>query len=391
MTIGIRDATAIIGVGTSRFVAKTAEPPMRLAVQAFKAALADAGLTKDEVDGLAINIGWPLGVDYDRFAEVCGLRIRFADQAWTHGRFVGPTLQHAAMAVASGLAKVVACVCGVSFIQERGLLGGPGDVEGTREEGGTHEENPVYGLTSPGAGAALSARRYFHLYGATSEDLAAVPIAFRKHAMLNPGAIMRTPLTLDDHQTSRWVIEPLHLYDCCLVSDGAAVVLVTSAERARDGAPRPVYIGGMQGMRAGRDEFLFALPGLGIGQQREFRYRPNDEELSVYGMAGVDRKDIDALYTYDAFSPLVWFVLERFGFCGVGEAAQWTQNGRIELGGELPMNTSGGLLSEAHVSGWNSIVEIVRQLRGACGERQVRDARVMQWATAWGDSTIFHR
>ncbi len=107
-------------------------------------------------------------------------------------------------------------------------------------------------------------------------------------------------------------------------------------------------------------------------------------------MAGVTQKDVDALYTYDAFSPLVWFVLERFGFCGLGEAAAWTQKGRIELHGELPMNTSGGLLSEAHVSGWNSIAEIVRQLRGECGERQVRGARVMQWATAWGDSTIFH-
>jgi acetyl-CoA acetyltransferase len=391
MTSGIRDRTAVVGVGTSRFVIKTPASPMRLAVQAFKAALDDAGLGKHDIDGLVINIGWPLGVDYDRFADALGLTIRFADQTWTHGRFVGPTLQHAAMAVASGLADVVACVCGVSFIQERGVLGGPGDFEGTREEGGTHEENPVYGLTSPGAGAALSARRYFHLYGATSEQLAAVPITFRAHAMLNPGAIMRTPLTLEDHQKSRWVVEPLHLYDCCLISDGAAVVLITSAERARD-APKPaVYIGGMQGMRAGRDEFLFGIPGLGIGYQREFRYTPTEDELRVYRMAGVDRKDVDGLYTYDAFSPLVWFVLERFGFCGLGEAAAWTQQGRIGLGGELPMNTSGGLLSEAHVSGWNSIAEIVRQLRGECGERQVKGARVMQWATAWGDSTIFHR
>ncbi|MBI1734591.1 MAG: thiolase family protein [Candidatus Rokubacteria bacterium] len=387
----IRDRTAVVGVGTSRFVTKTPESPMRLATQAFKAALADAGLERDDVDGLVINIGWPLGVDYDRFAEVCGLRIRFADQSWTHGRFAGPTLQHAAMAVAAGLANVVACVCGVSFIQERGLLGGPGDFEGTREEGGTHEENPVYGLTAPAAGAALAARRYFALYGATSAELAAVPIAFRKHAMLNPQAIMRTPLTLADHQSSRWVVEPLHLFDCCIVSDGAAVVLVTSAERARDGRKPPVWIGGMQGMRAGRDEFLFAPPGLGIGAQRAFRYTPTEDELAVYRMAGVDRRDIDALYTYDAFSPLVWFVLERFGFCGAGEAAAWTQRGRIELGGELPMNTSGGLLSEAHVSGWNSIVEIARQLRGECDERQVTDARVMQWATAWGDSTVFHR
>jgi len=277
---------------------------------------------------------------------------------------VGPTLQHAAMAVASGLARCVACVCGVSFVQERGLLGGPGDFEGTREEGGTHEENPVYGLTSPAAGAALSAQRYFALYGATSAELAAVPIAFRKHAAFNPQAIMRTPLTLEDHQASRYVVEPLHLFDCCLISDGAAVVLVTTPERARDGARPPVLIGGMQGMRAGRDEFLFGLPGLGIGQPRAFRYTPTEDELLVYRMAGVTQRDVDALYTYDAFSPLVWFVLERFGFCDLGEAATWTQKGRIELGGELPMNTSGGLLSEAHVSGWNSIVEIVRQLRG---------------------------
>ena len=294
----VREGAAIVGVGTSRFVMKTVESPMRLAAQAVKAALADAGLSRDDVDGLAINIGWPLGVDYDRFAETLGLRIRFGDQSWTHGRFVGPTLQHAAMAVASGLATCVACVCGVSFIQERGLLGGPGDFEGTREEGGTHEENPVYGLTAPAAGAALSAQRYFALYGARSEQLAAVPIAFRKHAMLNPQALMRSALTLEDHQASRWVVEPLHLYDCCLVSDGAAVVLVTTPERARDGAKAPVHIAGMQGMRAGRDEFLFGLPGLGIGKQREFRYTPTEDELLVYRMASTVMSRMNAVNRY---------------------------------------------------------------------------------------------
>ena len=387
----IRDKTAIVGVGVSRFGTFADESPLRLAVHAFKAALADAGLTKDRVDGLAINIGWPLGVDYDRFAETLGLDIRFADQAWTHGRFIGPTLQHAAMAVHNGLATCVACVCGVSFTQQRALLGGPGDYEGTREEGGTHEENPVYGMTAPAAGAALAIRRYFALYGATSAQLAAVPIAFRKHALLNPQAVMRKPLTLEDHQRSRYIIEPLHLHDCCLVSDGAACVLVTTIERARDCAKPPVLISGMQGMRAGRDEFLFAPPGLGIHQQRTFRYRPTLDDLPVYRMAGVTQRDINALYTYDAFSPLVLFVLERFGLCGPGEAAAWVQGGRIELGGELPMNTSGGLLSEAHVSGWNSIVELLRQLRGECGPRQVANARVMQWATCWGDSLIFRR
>src|SRR3989304_382703 len=138
-----RDKTAIVGVGVSRFGRFPDESPLKLAVEAFKAALADAGLGRDEVDGVAINIGWPLGAGYDRLPETLRPPPRFADQTWTHGRFVGPTLQHAAMAVAAGLARCVACVCGVSFHQQRGLLGGPADVEGTREEGGTHGANPV--------------------------------------------------------------------------------------------------------------------------------------------------------------------------------------------------------------------------------------------------------
>jgi acetyl-CoA acetyltransferase len=246
-------------------------------------------------------------------------------------------------------------------------------------------------MTSPAAGAALAAQRYFALYGATSAELAAVPIAFRKHARLNPAALMTKPLTLDDHQRSRWIIEPLHLYDCCVVSDGAACVLVTTAERARDGRKPPVRIAGMQGMRAGRAEVLFGRPGLGLWQQPADRWTTSDEDLLVYRMASLGSRDVGALYTYDAFSPLVWFVLERFGFCGAGEAAAWVQGGRIELGGELPMNTSGGLLSEAHVSGWNSIVELVRQLRGEAGSRQIDGLEAAQWATCWGDSLVFRR
>lgn len=389
--MSIRDRTAIVGVGLSRLAFAAEQTPLALAAEAFKAALADAGFGKDAVDGLAINIGWPLGVDYDRFAEALGLRIRFVEQTWTHGRFAGPTLQAAALAVHADVATCVACLCGVSFTRERQLLGGPGDFEGTREEGGTHQENPVYGMTAPAAGAALAAQRYFALYGATSAQLAAVPIAFRKHARFNPTALMKKPLTLDDHQRSRWIVEPLHLFDCCLVTDGAACVLVTTAERARDGRRPPVLIAGMQGMRAGREDVLFGRPGLGLWQQPATRWAPSDDDLPVYRMARLTRRDVGALYTYDAFSPLVWFVLERFGFCGPGEAAAWVQGGRIERGGELPINTSGGLLSEAHVSGWNSIVELVRQLRGEAGPRQVPGIEVAQWATCWGDSLVFRR
>jgi len=269
------------------------------------------------------------------------------------------------------------------------MMGGSGDNEGAREGGGGHGEDPVYGMTSPGAGSALIAQKYFAKYGATSRQLAAVAVAFRKHASLNPAAIMREPITVDDHQNSRFVCEPLHLLDYCQINDGAACVIVTTSERAQDLQKSPVYISGMQGLPAGREEFIWAYPGFGTAQQEEFAYQAGRQP--VYQMADVTHKDIDALFTYDAFSILAWTALERWGFCKPGEAAAFTQNGRIELGGELPMNTNGGLISEAHIMGWNHQVEIVRQLRGECGRRQVADAQVIQWANAYGDSLIYRR
>jgi len=377
---------AIAGIGQSEYGRFLPESQLKLGARALKAALEDAGLAREDVDGIAIHLGWPLGVDYDRVAEAYGLDLRWVSQTWLHGRFVTSAIQQAAMAVACGLADVVACFTAISFTRERQILGGPGDAEGTREEGGTHGESPPYGLTAPAGGAALAMQRYMAQYGATSEELAAVPIAFRKHALKSPYAVMKEPLTVAAHQGSRMVVDPLHLYDCCLITDGAAVALVTSKEKAKDLKQPPIYISGMQGMRSGRDEFIFAPRGLGVSQQQTARVK---HENQVYRMAGIEREDIDGLYTYDAFSPLVLFTLERFGFCGPGEAAKWVQGGRIELGGELPMNTSGGLLSEAHIGGWNSILEMVRQLRGAAGERQIPGARHLQWATAWGDSVVF--
>src|SRR3984893_9828096 len=379
---------AIVGIGTSRFGRGLPESQLKLAAIAFKAALADAGLERPDVDGLSIHLGWPLGPDYDRVAEAFGLDIRYVNQSWLHGRFVTNALQHAALAVSAGLANVVACVTAVSFTRERGLLGGPGDVEGNREEGGTHGEAPPYGLTAPAGGAAIAMQRYMHVYGATSAQLAAVPIAMRKHASKNPAAIKREPLTLQAHQAARMVVDPLRLFDCCLISDGAAVVLLARGERARDLKQKPVRIVGMQGTRAGREEFIFAPRGLGINQQSGVRTAARAIDREVFAHAGVTHTDVHGFYTYDAFSPLVLFALERFGYCGPGEAAAFVQGGRIELGGALPVNTSGGLLSEAHVAGWNSICEMVRQLRGTAGASQIADAAVLQWGTAWGDSFI---
>jgi len=379
---------AIVGIGCSTFGRGLVDSQLRLAATAFKNALADAGLQRGDVDGLSIHLGWPLGPDYDRIAEGFGLEIRYVNQAWLHGRFVTNALQHAALAVSAGLADVVACVAAVTFTRERGFLGGPGDIEGNREEGGTHGEAPPYGLTAPAGGAAIAMQRYMHLYGATSSQLAAVPIAMRNHALKNPRAIMKEPLTLEAHQSARMVVDPLRLFDCCLISDGAAVVLVARADRARDLRHKPVGIVGMQGMRSGRDEFIFAPRSLGINQQSGRRSRFRAIDLEVFGQAGVTRDDVDGFYTYDAFSPLVLFALERFGYCGAGEAAAWIQGGRIELGGALPINTSGGLLSEAHVAGWNSICEMTRQLRGTAGASQIANAAVLQWGTTWGDSVI---
>ena len=200
---------------------------------------------------------------------------------------------------------------------------------------------------------------------------------------------MREPITVEDHQNSRYVCEPLHLLDYCQINDGAACVIVSSSDRARDLKKRPVYISGMQGLPAGREEFIWTYPGFGTSQQSVFDYKPGLQP--VYQMAGVTQKDMSALFTYDAFSILVWTALERWGFCKPGEAAAFTQNGRIELGGELPINTNGGLISEAHVMGWNHQVEIVRQLRGECGPRQIANAQVIQWGNAYGDSLIYRR
>ena len=386
----LKGKAAVCGVGHSPYGRRLNRSQIDLAGEAIRNALDDAGLGRDDLDGLIVSFGTPIGADADTLAYALGLKLQAYNQTWAHGRFTASCLQWAALMVSAGLAKTVACLASISFSGFRKpMMGGAGDTEGGREAGGGHGEDPVFGMTSPGAGAALVAQKYFDRFGATSRDLASVAVAFRKHAALNPGAIMREPITVDDHQNSRFVCEPLHLLDYCLINDGAACVLVTSSERAKDCKKPPVYISGMQGLPAGRHEFIWTYPGFGTSQQEVFDYEPGVQP--VYEMAGISPKDIDVLFSYDAFAILAWTALERFGFCGQGEAAAFTQGGRIEVGGELPMNTNGGLMSEGHIMGWNHQVELVRQLRGECGERQVSNAEVAQWANAYGDSLIYRR
>ena len=387
----LRDRTAIIGVGNSKYERQLAAvSPLVPLVTAFKNALADAGLQRNDIDGLLVNIGTPFGVDYDQVSEAFGLDIHFSDQTWTHGRQMATVLAHAAMAVDAGLVNYVACVCSINWAR-LGTVGHQGQFQDDREIGGAHFEHPWYGMTSPGGAWAMGAQKYFDRYGATSRDLAEVSVSLRNHALLNPQAVMKKPLTVEEHQESRYVCEPLHLFDYCLTIGGACVVIVTTAERAKDGPKKPIYLMGMQGMCAGREEATGARPGLGIHQQDESYAVPHPRDLAVFRMAGVEHEDIDAFYTYDAMSSIVWMSLERFGFCKPGEAWQFVKGGRIGPGGELPVNTCGGLLSETHVSGWNHVCEMVRQLRHECGERQVPDAELVQWGTNRGDSLILRR
>lgn len=389
----MRGAVAIIGAGSSGLSRASTETPIALAERAVSLALADAGLKRSQIDGLINQIGSPRGADYDRVASLLGLEVRFAAQSWSHGRFASTVLQHAAMALTWGLADYVLCLAayrssnfGKYGSKERNTFS-----ESLREGGGPHAETPHAGLTAPAAGAAMATQRYFHKYGIDPAKLAAVPIAFRRHARLNPGAVMQKPLDRDTYMNSRYIVEPLRLLDCSVIVDGAVAMILTTADRAADAPKPPIPILGAQGLHAGPNEFIFGLRGLGIDQANIFDQQPRWQDQTVYRMAGVGPQDIDTLHLYDAFSPQLLWVLERFGFCAPGEAPDWVQGGRIELGGELPVNTSGGHLSEGQLNGWGQMLEIVTQLRGEAGERQVKGVQLAQWATTIGDSMIFGR
>jgi acetyl-CoA acetyltransferase len=379
----ISDQTALAGVGMTPIGRYPDRSALSLAVDAFTLALEDAGLRKSDVDGLMLM---SFGSDYDRFLETVGLDVRYAFQGWHHGRFLIPMVQQAALAINAGLADTIAIVHG-SKGRRIGTL--DGDPEILRQGLGPHGESAAYGAVSRAYGAAVAVQRYFHLYGGDNSALAPVAVTLRQNAMLNEGAFRRQPMTVEDHQASRWVVEPLRLFDCCQINDGGSCVIVTSASRARDLRHRPALISGMQGVHAGPNYHNLAQPGLGVAQQEVFTYEAGTQP--AYQMAGVTRDDIQGLTVYDAFTPMVLFSLERFGFCGPGEAMEFVKDGRIGIGGQLPVNTSGGLLSEGHLTGWNLLIEMVRQLRHDCGDRQIKDAHVLQWGSFLGESLILKR
>lgn len=386
-------AAAIVGVGASSFERRPQTSVLEMAGSALTQALADAGLENGAIDGLIVQIGSPRGADYDVIAQTFGLNPRFCSQTWPHGRFTGTVIAHAAMAVASGLATRVACLLAMKN-SDIGRIGEPNNPffhEQIRENGGPHGEEAHIGMTSPVAGAALALDLYCNRYRKDRELLAEIPLTFRRHARLNPDAVSQGEMTLADYRNARPIVDPIRLFDCSLVGDGA-VCLIVSGRAQASGPRRPVWITGVQGIQAGRDTFLFAPRGLGIAQQSDRRLTLGEARAQpAYGMAGVRPDEIDVLGVYDSFSPLALFTLEDFGFCGAGEGLDWIQNGRIGLGGELPTNTNGGQLSHAQVNGWGQVRELVLQLRGDAGVRQIAGATTAMWATVAGDALVLAR
>ncbi|MDQ6213469.1 thiolase family protein [Achromobacter insolitus] len=335
------------------------------ATQAFKRALDDAGLRREDIDGLIVG---PTTA-YERMGEVLNIDPRWGGQADA----VQAVFQ-AVMAIKSGLAEVVALVYGNDQRSAAVQYGGPEAMGGGAFL--SYVYHSPWGLTSQGALYALMFQRYKELCQASERDLGQVAVGQRQWASLNPNAIMRKPITLDDYMAADYIAQPLRLNDYCLINDGGVALIVMEASRARKTAAQPVFIEGM-----GRSDLNHHATSLGP-RLMDF-YRPAQQRTAeqVYAAAGVGPKDIDALLVYDSFSPHILFALEGFGFCGQGEAGRFIAEQGIGVGGKLPVNTSGGHLSESYMQGWNHQVEAVRQLRGGLGERQVPDCRHVQYVS----------
>jgi acetyl-CoA acetyltransferase len=384
----MRDKTVIAGVGRTKVDRERKPDYLRYLGRALKAAVEDAGLSRGDIDGIMLNMV-PATATMDKLPEMLGLpNVTFAFQSWFHGRMQPTCIGVAAWAVMTGQAKYVACMSAGQMLHgPQRVPGVQSDQESDREGGGPHLEAPPYGMTSIGAGAAMAMRKYMLKYGGRPEDLGAIAVAQRQWAQLQPEAYFHgRPMSLQDYMNAPIVVEPLRVPDHCMAGNAAFCIIVTTAERAADCRKRPVYISGLQGSASGSETFVFSRTGLGIGQQREEPY--NGADMNVYKMAKVGPRDINILGCLDAFSPLVLFGLEEFGFCKEGEALSWVQNGRTAPGGELPVNICGGGLSDIESFGWGHQVDMVRQLRGEAGTAQQRNVEVCQYLSTDRSSII---
>ncbi|MFL5281944.1 MAG: thiolase family protein [Rhodopila sp.] len=358
----LKDKVAVIGVGNTRYGNFPETDDYGLAAQAFRNAVNDCGIDKNRIDGLLVSrIPY-----YARMGEILGLNPRWTITLPAHGRMSGMGIIEAATAITAGLCNY-AVLLYANIGRSRRVNYGGDEAPGTWDP---------WGFTSPGAAHALAFRRHMELYGTTTRQLAEVSVSIRYHASLNPDAVMRNPITIDDHESARFITAPLRLLDYCLINDGAVCLILTSKDRAKDFRKPPVLISGFGGQETYSPSSIanfdidFWHPAISAAGRQ------------AYEMAGVTHDDIDALMCYDNFSPTVLFSLEGLGFCGRGESGAFVENGALSLGNRLPVNTDGGHLSNSYMQGWALNVEAVRQLRGECGARQVPDCEVVQYVQA---------
>jgi len=361
----VLDRAAIAGLGITQVGRVYGRTAADFAAEAVRLAVVDAGLTLDDVDGMLLSNGITGGVEL-RLARDLGLRnLRLLSNVIAYGATATAQVQIAAAAVASGMASVVVCVHADAPLQAPGTSSG-GVYSGAARTGaakGLAAMAAASGVRSANNGYALAARRHMEHYGTTSEQLGAIAVAQRAWAAMNPLARFRDPITVADHQASRWVVEPLHLLDCCVVSNGGIAIVVTTADRARDLAQPPVYVWGAAqchpGYTMARDSEFGLTTGAAIAGP------------AAMAMAGIAPADVDVRELYDCYTYTNLVTLEDYGFCAKGEGGALAASGALAPGGSLPTNTGGGPLSAYYLWGMTPVSEAIIQVRGHGGDRQV--------------------
>ena len=356
---------AIVGLGMTDIGKVYDRTAAEFAAEAVRLAVADAGLTIGDVDGMLISNGLGGGVTI-RLPRDLGMRdLRMLSEITSYGATAIAQVQYACLAVAGGLAKTVVCVHADAPLKPASSSGDTYRSAATARRGVTGFGG--FGLTGGLRGAnnlyAFAARRHMAHFGTTSEDFGHIAVAQRAWATMNPLAQFRTPLTIEDHQSSRWIVDPLHLFDCCTVSNGAIAVVVTSADRSRHLAQPPVYPWAWAQVH----------PGTPLHGDSDFGLVSGGTLAApvVMKMAGITADDIDIRELYDCYTYTTMITLEDYGFCAKGEGGAFAASGALGPGGSHPTNTGGGQLSSYYLWGMTPLSEAVIQARGQAGERQV--------------------
>jgi acetyl-CoA acetyltransferase len=363
-SMSLRAKGAIVGLGATR-MGKNFDhsSAMGFAIEAIELALEDAGLKRSDLDGLLVNPGvtWMENA-MASFAlqQAMGLEnLRLTATMNLGGATAGAMIMHAVQSIAAGMANTVACVFADAPLKPPSPRGGNGGGSAAAY-GFARGLDAAYGQFGVNAHYAFVARRHMHLYGTTNDHLGEIAVAQRAWANRNPDAqFADAPMTMADYHASRWVVEPFHLFDCCLVSNGGLCVIVTSAERARDLKKPPVYVLGMGQGHPGGDPMETLTSGAPLAKETAFK------------MAGIGLKDIDLVELYDCYTFTVLVSLEDYGFCAKGEGGPFVKGGKIGPSGSLPVNTGGGQLSSFYMWGMTPICEGIVQMRGEGGKRQV--------------------